>query len=457
MVKDWIGETGEPSAMLAPTQILLFLMLLKSMARAQVFQMFLVDGKGENAQVLDTIKLPTCTHLDIQHDVTLRGGIKSGNFTKLGYLRDMQTCIDACCQDEQCDVAFMPGHVCYSVSCFSAKLCESIPAVPSIAANRSVRISHVVRGGGKGDDLEQFKKTQGMEKYTYKGKDQCTPSRIITNHTLKGGKTAGELKDLGIVESIEDCVEKCCHEKTCEVAFIVNDRCHSVECYGDELCQSLPIESEKMSPTIIYMNVRNGNRIKDKETCSPSCVSGICSAKDMCVCDRGFEGLNCNQTSTTGFCGVSGCGENGKCSWNDTCVCETGYFGHLCNHTLKCDPPCENGRCIDNSTNSTKCFCEIGWEGQFCNKSNGDMKIYSPSGGEVLFTKMDQEAEMDIKIHQIPSQGAESISALAVAIGCGVAAAIVGTATVAFIARKILGKRSTNYELLRTPIKHNKT
>ena len=128
--------------------------------------MFLVDQKGENAQVLDTVKLPTCTHLDIKHDVTLRGGIKSGNFTKLGYLRDMQTCIDACCQDEKCDVAFMPGHVCYSVSCFSTKLCESIPAVPSIAANRSVRISHVVRGGGKGDDLEQFKKTQGMEKYS---------------------------------------------------------------------------------------------------------------------------------------------------------------------------------------------------------------------------------------------------------------------------------------------------
>ena len=131
-----------------------------------VFQMFLMDQKGENAQVLDTVKLPTCTHLDIKHDVTLRGGIKAGNFTKLGYLRDMQTCVDACCQDQKCDVAFMPGHVCYSVSCFSEKLCESIPAVPSIAANRSVRISHVVRGGGKGDDLEQFKKTQGMAKYS---------------------------------------------------------------------------------------------------------------------------------------------------------------------------------------------------------------------------------------------------------------------------------------------------
>lgn len=432
----------------------LYLMLLKSLTRGQVFQMFLMDQKGENAQVLDTVKLPTCTHLDIKHDVTLRGGIKSGNFTKLGYLRDMQTCIDACCQDQKCDVAFMPGHVCYSVSCFSEKLCESIPAVPSTAANKSVRISHVVRGGGKGDDLEQFKKTQGMAKYTHNLKDMCIPSRIMAKHTLKGGRTAGEVKELGIVESAEDCIDKCCAEKNCEVAFLVNDTCHSVECYGDELCQSVPMEDEHISPTIIYMNTRNGKRSKDKGTCDSPCVSGVCTAKDKCTCDRGFDGTNCNDTAITGFCGLPGCGENGKCSFNDTCVCEPGYFGHLCDKTLTCDPPCQNGRCLDNSTNSTKCYCEIGWEGRFCNKTNGDRKIYSTSGGEVLFTKMDQEAEMDIKIHQIPSKGAESISALAVAIGCGVAAAIVGTATVAFIARKILGKKSTNYELLRSPIRH---
>ncbi|XP_073240537.1 uncharacterized protein [Porites lutea] len=421
-----------------PWQFLLYLILLKSITRGQIFQMFLMDQKGENAQVLDTVKLPTCTHLDIKHDVTLRGGIKSGNFTKLGYLRDMQTCIDACCQDEKCDVAFMPGHVCYSVSCFNEKLCESIPAVPSIAANRSVRISHVVRGGGKGDDVEQFKKTQGMSRYTNENKDQCTPSRIIINHTLKGGKTAGELKDLGLVESVEDCIDKCCEEKTCEVAFLVDKKCHSVECYGDELCQIEPVEDDKFSPTVVYMNVRNGKRMKDKETCSSPCVSGVCTAKNKCTCDRGFEGSDCNQTATKGFCGFSGCGDYGKCSFNDTCICEKGYFGHLCNETLTCNPPCEHGRCIDNTSNTTKCYCVIGWEGQFCNKSNGDKRLYSTSGGEVLFTKLDQEAEMDIKIHQIPSKGAESISALAVAIGCGVAAAVVGTATVAFIAKKIL-------------------
>ena len=97
-----------------------------------------------------------------------------------------------------------------------------------------------------------------------KGPDQCIPSRIITNHTLRGGKTAGELKELGMVDSVEDCIEKCCREKNCEVAFLVDNKCHSVECYGDELCQSVPLEDETFSPTVVYMNKRNGKRMKDK-------------------------------------------------------------------------------------------------------------------------------------------------------------------------------------------------
>ena len=36
------------------------------------------------------------------------------------------------------------------------------------------------------------------------------------------------------------------------------------------------------------------------DTCNSPCVSGVCTAKDKCSCDRGFEGSNCNQTATTG-------------------------------------------------------------------------------------------------------------------------------------------------------------
>ena len=103
--------------------------------------------------------------MDLKQGVTLRSGIKAGKFTRQGIVRDMQTCIDACCQDPTCDVAFMPGHVCYTVECTSEKTCEAVPATASSAVNGSVKISHIVRGGGKGDDIEKFKKTQGISKY----------------------------------------------------------------------------------------------------------------------------------------------------------------------------------------------------------------------------------------------------------------------------------------------------
>ncbi len=63
-----------------------------------VFQYFIVNSNDATAKVIDTVKLPTCTHIDQRKNVTLRGGITSGKFTKHGIVKDLQTCVDACCR-----------------------------------------------------------------------------------------------------------------------------------------------------------------------------------------------------------------------------------------------------------------------------------------------------------------------------------------------------------------------
>ena len=63
-----------------------------------VFQYFIVNSNDATTKVIDTVKLPTCTHLDQRKNVTLRGGIASGKFTKHGFVKDLPTCIDACCR-----------------------------------------------------------------------------------------------------------------------------------------------------------------------------------------------------------------------------------------------------------------------------------------------------------------------------------------------------------------------
>lgn len=93
----------------------------------------------------------------------------------------------------------------------------------------------------------------------------CIPSRIAYNYTLKGGKNAGNVKELGKVQSIYDCMDKCCESDTCDVAFFLKQKCYTVECFSEELCQSVPIRNAKtFNPTIVYMNKRDNARQKHK-------------------------------------------------------------------------------------------------------------------------------------------------------------------------------------------------
>ena len=77
------------------------------------------------------LKTSTCSASKIYPNVTLLGGIKSGNFTSLGKTKNMQECIGKTCELGRGDLAFMLGSYCYSVSCSSGRVCQTIPAQPS--------------------------------------------------------------------------------------------------------------------------------------------------------------------------------------------------------------------------------------------------------------------------------------------------------------------------------------
>lgn len=77
------------------------------------------------------LKTSTCSASKIYPNVTLLGGIKSGNFTSLGKTKNMQECIGKTCELGSGDLAFMLGSYCYSVTCSSGRVCQTIPAQPS--------------------------------------------------------------------------------------------------------------------------------------------------------------------------------------------------------------------------------------------------------------------------------------------------------------------------------------
>ena len=69
----------------------------------------------------------SCQSSKISTGVTLRGGRKAGNFTELGLVANLDTCIDKCCSLPLCDIAYMQDKKCFAVRCFDGLLCQTMP------------------------------------------------------------------------------------------------------------------------------------------------------------------------------------------------------------------------------------------------------------------------------------------------------------------------------------------
>ena len=69
----------------------------------------------------------SCDATPIEYNVTLKMGLHSGVFQKIGRVDSMDDCIEMSCKQPNSDVAFMLGSMCYAVHCYSADLCKTVP------------------------------------------------------------------------------------------------------------------------------------------------------------------------------------------------------------------------------------------------------------------------------------------------------------------------------------------
>ena len=58
--------------------------------------------------------------------MTLKMGLHSGEFQKIGKVESMDDCIEMSCRQPNSDVAFMLGSICFAVHCYS-DLCKTVP------------------------------------------------------------------------------------------------------------------------------------------------------------------------------------------------------------------------------------------------------------------------------------------------------------------------------------------
>ena len=93
------------------------------------------------------------------------------------------------------------------------------------------------------------------------GDPSCTRSEILTNVTLKNGLHSGKFKDRGSMEDINQCVKICCLLDKCDLAFMLQNTCFSVECHNRLSCDAVTAKSSIYSPTICYVYVKSAPNI----------------------------------------------------------------------------------------------------------------------------------------------------------------------------------------------------
>ena len=89
-----------------------------------------------------------CIPGEVEHDVTLGGGINAGSYTEQGEILNMHECVEWCCKDRKCDVAMVIKGICYTVSCYDLRKCVSVPVRRIQYHPKLVRVKRVKRGTG---------------------------------------------------------------------------------------------------------------------------------------------------------------------------------------------------------------------------------------------------------------------------------------------------------------------
>ena len=57
---------------------------------------------------------------------------------------------------------------------------------------------------------------------------------------LRGGWTSGKFQDMGIVSSLQKCIDLCCMDLKCDLVMLMSQKCFTIHCYNIEDCQTVP-------------------------------------------------------------------------------------------------------------------------------------------------------------------------------------------------------------------------
>ena len=198
----------------------------------------------------------TCIITSVRSGATLYGGPRAGIFTSQGGGLNLDQCIQRCCTSDECHVALLVAGHCYTVKCYTAKLCKVVPM--KRAGHYLMTVAYVRRSITISSDKNGKISSTLMRNALPRKAIICQESVVYEGFTLKGGYDAGHFTYKGEVGTLTDCVELCCNAQFCDLVFMVTNQCYLVYCYGREGCQHVKAYHGVLYRTrIAYLHSRN--------------------------------------------------------------------------------------------------------------------------------------------------------------------------------------------------------
>ncbi|XP_015756852.1 PREDICTED: uncharacterized protein LOC107336293, partial [Acropora digitifera] len=331
---------------------------------------------------------PNCTSSKLYRRVSLVGGLRAGNFSRLAQSVGMSECVRRCCDQRSCDVAILMRGTCFALHCASPELCSARPAR---LKNFSLQIMYMYRAATTAqvtttqapttsepslkDLLGEVKPTQlpttsqsldrmlGIPRdeashvTTPRPLTECSQGLTVNNVILNGGMGAGEVAQFPKIGDIQLCIEKCCLSRTCHAAYVIQDVCYIISCFSRDLCRTRPIENTLVKSVIAFVKrrgfsmftsadeakVRNLGNVSVTSTARPTVsLDPVTNFVDSGICqkDKTFYNVRLKGGQSSGLFT-----ERGLVSDNSQCTglccedpsCDLAYTeGQRC-YTVKCN------------------------------------------------------------------------------------------------------------------------
>ena len=82
---------------------------------------------------------------------------------------------------------------------------------------------------------------------------KCKHENITNDKQLQGAQHKSNFTLVENVDSMGECMKKCCDSTNCDVAYFVGKKCYSVVCSNKEACKLVSSKPSKDSPLLSTM------------------------------------------------------------------------------------------------------------------------------------------------------------------------------------------------------------